>query len=79
MPLKDPDHFRPGLDGLIVERHGMRALLLPEVATDEDWDFQEMAEATCLKAGLPPHAWRDAGTSVLVFRTARVSEAGTND
>jgi len=38
-----------------------------------------MLGTTCLKAGLSRDAWRDPGTRVLVFRTARVSEAGETD
>ena len=32
VPIVDPDAFQPGVDGVIVERNGRRALLLPEVA-----------------------------------------------
>jgi AmmeMemoRadiSam system protein A len=77
VPLADPAAFRPGIDGVIVERGGRRALLLPEVATDQGWGAQEMLEAVCRKAGLPRDAWRDRGTSLQVFRTARVSESRT--
>jgi AmmeMemoRadiSam system protein A len=72
VPLLDPSSFRPGIDGLIVERGHHRGLLLPEVATDHGWGLGEMLEATCWKAGLPHDAWRDAGTRVQLFRTARV-------
>ena len=74
VPLTDPSGFRPGVDGLIVERGGRRGLLLPEVASDAGWGFREMLEATSWKAGLPEDAWRDERTHVFVFRTARVSE-----
>jgi AmmeMemoRadiSam system protein A len=75
VPLQDPSVFQPGIDGVIVERGGRRGLLLPEVATDAGWGTREMLEGTCRKAGLPHDAWRDPGTHVFVFRTARVSEA----
>ena len=74
-PLRDASAFRPGVDGLIVERGDRRGLLLPEVATDQGWGAREMLEATCWKAGLPEDAWRDPETACFVFRTARVSEA----
>lgn len=76
VPFRDAEAFRPGVDGLIVERGSHRGLLLPEVATDQGWGAIEMLEGTCWKARLPPDAWRDPGTLVLAFRTARVSEAG---
>ena len=74
VPLEDPSAYRPGIDGLIVERAGRRGLLLPEVASDQGWGVEEMLEATSGKAGLPGDAWRDERTHVFVFRTARVSE-----
>lgn len=74
VPLRDQSAFRPGVDGVIVERGDRRGLLLPEVASDQGWGVREMLEATCWKAGLPRDAWRDEPTHLLVFRTARVSE-----
>lgn len=75
IPLVDATAFRPGVDGLIVERDGQRGLLLPEVATESGWGVSEMLDATCWKAGLAGNAWRDPATQILVFRSARVSES----
>jgi AmmeMemoRadiSam system protein A len=75
VPLRDPAAFRPGIDGIIVARDGRRALLLPEVATDQGWGAREMLDAVCEKAGLVGHAWHDPRTRLFVFRTIRVSEA----
>jgi hypothetical protein len=72
--LGDPAAFRPGIDGIIVARDGRRALLLPEVATDQGWGAREMLDAVCEKAGLEGHAWHDQRTRLFVFRTIRVSE-----
>ena len=77
VPLRDPAAFRPGIDGIIVARDGRRALLLPEVATDQGWDAREMLDAACEKAGLEGHAWHDPRTRLFVFRTVRVSEGET--
>lgn len=74
VPLRDPAAFRPGVDGIIVAREGRRALLLPEVATDQGWDARAMLDAVCEKAGLEGHAWHDPRTRLFVFRTVRVSE-----
>jgi uncharacterized protein len=70
-PLDDSDAFQPGLDGVIVERQGHRALLLPQVATDSSWDAAQMFDAVCRKAGLPADAWHDRGTRLSTFRTVR--------
>jgi hypothetical protein len=69
--LEDPTLFRLGVDGIVVERGGRRGLLLPEVASALDDDRVAMLEMTCRKAGLEAGAWRQPGTMVLAFRTAR--------
>lgn len=73
--LTDPRDFRPGIDGVVVERGWQAALLLPEVATELGWDAVHMLEAVCQKAGLPPDAWLDARrgvrTRLYSFRTVR--------
>jgi AmmeMemoRadiSam system protein A len=69
--LDDLATFVPGMDGVIVERGGRRALLLPEVAIDHGWDGARMFEAVSRKAGLHGDAWREGQTRRLVFRTIR--------
>ncbi len=71
VPLGSPDAFRPGIDGLIMEQEGRRALFLPEVATMMGWGTVEMLSALARKAGLAPDAWRRPGTRLFVFRTVR--------
>jgi AmmeMemoRadiSam system protein A len=71
VPLDDPMTFRPGIDGLLVERGFERGLLLPEVATENGFDREAMLRATCGKAGLSADAWRDRATHVSAFRTRR--------
>jgi AmmeMemoRadiSam system protein A len=74
--IADPLSFRLGVDGIVVERHGRRGLLLPEVAAMVG-DRVEMLEIACRKAALPPAAWRDPGTAVYVFRTERFEGPAT--
>ena len=66
-----PDAVQIGRHGLIVSGRGRRGLLLPQVATDRDWTPTQFLDHTCIKAGLPAHAWRDADTTVSAF-TAEV-------
>lgn len=70
-PLADPTAFRPGIDGIVIERGGRRGLLLPEVAGMLPPGHDAMLAAVCRKAGLPTDAWRDPRTTLLVFRTCR--------
>jgi AmmeMemoRadiSam system protein A len=67
VPLADPRDLVPGRDGVIVERGGRRALLLPQVAPENGWDGPTFLAAVCRKAGLPAEAWRDRETRLLVF------------
>lgn len=47
-----------GRDGLIVSRGSLAGLLLPQVAAEYGWDRDTFLSQTCVKAGLPPSAWR---------------------
>ena len=53
-----PDAFSVGEHGLVVEEGGRRGLLLPQVATEWGWTAEQFLRQTCVKAGLPPDAWR---------------------
>jgi len=53
-----PDAIEIGRHGLLITQHGHRGLLLPQVAADRHWTPTTFLEQTCLKAGLPPDAWR---------------------
>lgn len=64
--ISDPKTIIVGRDGLIVERGRRRGLLLPQVATEHQWDAETFLAQTCLKAKLPPDAWR-TGARVLRF------------
>jgi AmmeMemoRadiSam system protein A len=66
-PLRDASEWQLGRDGLIVSRGMRRGVLLPQVASDHGWDFETFLGQTCVKAGLPPDAWRDPDTRVEVF------------
>ena len=65
--IASPDDIVVGTHGLIVELGTRRGLLLPQVATDNGWDRVEFLESTCLKAGVPPDAWRDPETRLYAF------------
>ena len=56
-----------GRDGLIVSRGRYAGLLLPQVATEYGWDLHAFLEQTCMKAGLPPSAWRSSDTRIERF------------
>jgi AmmeMemoRadiSam system protein A len=57
--VHDLDEIEIGRHGLIAEHGSQRGLLLPQVAVEHGWDRDAFLDHTCLKAGLPPGAWRD--------------------
>jgi MEMO1 family protein len=61
------DELVVGTHGLVVERGPHRGLLLPQVATEAEWDADTFLGYTCEKAGLPRNAWRDPETKIFVF------------
>lgn len=67
------DEIEVGRHGLIVERGYRRGLLLPQVATERDWDVETFLVQTCLKAGLPEDAWRN-GARIWIFEAQVFSE-----
>ncbi len=54
---RDPGAIVIGRHGLVAEQGPRRGLLLPQVATEWDWNVEQFLRQTCLKAGLDPDAW----------------------
>jgi len=53
-----PSEVEIGRHGLVISQGARRGLLLPQVPVEHGWDRHTFLEQTCLKAGLPPDAWR---------------------
>jgi AmmeMemoRadiSam system protein B/AmmeMemoRadiSam system protein A len=67
-PIASPQEYSPGLEGIVLEQDGKRAVFLPQVPTLAGWDREQTLTALAKKAGLPPDAWRQ-GARLSVFRT----------
>lgn len=67
VPVNDVEEIEVGRDGLIVTRGNRAGLLLPQVATDYDWDRDTFLRQTCIKAGLPPDCWRSPDCRIEKF------------
>ena len=65
---RDPAKLVIGRDGLLVRRGSAVGVLLPQVATEHGLSAEAFLAASCRKAGLAPHAWREPGTQVLTFQ-----------
>jgi AmmeMemoRadiSam system protein A len=71
--VEDISEIEVGKDGLYL-RKGMRSgLLLPQVATEQGWDRDGFLSHTCLKAGLPPDAWK-SGAEIYRFQAQIFSD-----
>lgn len=58
----DPREIELGRHGIVIESGLARGLLLPQVAIEWQWDSITFVSQTCVKAGLPPDAWRRGAT-----------------
>ena len=67
------EEIRAGIHGVVVSHGNARGLLLPQVATERNWDHLRLLEETCKKAGLSPGAWR-RGAKIEVFTAEVFSE-----
>jgi hypothetical protein len=65
--IKGPSEIEIGRDGLYIIKGPFHGVLLPQVATECGWDVNTFLEQTCLKAGLPPNAWRSPETKIYAF------------
>ncbi len=65
--IKKVEEVEVGKHGLLLTRGHHRGLLLPQVATEQGWDRDTFLTHTCLKAGLPPEAWKDPRTIIEIF------------
>jgi len=71
-PIASANDFVPGAHGIILEKHGRRAVFLPEVAAEQGWTRGETLSALCVKAGLPEQAWQ-SDAHFAIFHTAILS------
>ena len=61
VPIR-PEEVEVGRHGLMVAQGRTRGLLLPQVPVEQGWDRETFIDQTCVKAGLPPSAWRHGAT-----------------
>ncbi|MGA2400099.1 MAG: AmmeMemoRadiSam system protein A [Syntrophobacteraceae bacterium] len=65
--ISKPSEIEIGKHGLLIRKGFASGLLLPQVATEHNWDREQFLEWTCRKAGLPEKAWKSKSTEVYVF------------
>jgi AmmeMemoRadiSam system protein B/AmmeMemoRadiSam system protein A len=65
--IRDVNEIQVGKHGIYIKKGWSSGLLLPQVATEYDWDRQTFLEHTCQKAGLPSNAWKEKDTEIYIF------------
>ncbi len=72
--IEDVKEVEVGRHGLYIVKGLNRGVLLPQVATEQGWDRETFLAHTCLKAGLPPDAWKE-GADIYTFTADVFSES----
>ena len=72
--VKSLDEIVVGRDGLMIQKGFYSGLLLPQVPTEYGWDKKTYLEHLCLKAGLPPTAYKDKDVIIYKFTALVFSE-----
>lgn len=61
------EEFEIGMHGLVIDYHGHRGLLLPQVAVEHRWNKTDFLSALCQKARLPDRSWELPETRLFRF------------
>jgi AmmeMemoRadiSam system protein A len=65
--IADVKQIEVGVHGIYLKRGTCSGLLLPQVATECNWDRTTFLEHTCVKAGLAKDAWKEEQTEIYIF------------
>jgi len=74
-PLADWKQIELGRDGIMIRKGDHEAVFLPEVATELQCTRAEFWQQLCLKAGLPPEAYKEKDAELFVFTAQAFAEA----
>ncbi len=65
--INNPEQIIAGKHGLLIKKGFYQGLLLPQVATDYNWDRIQFLEQTCYKAGLGKNCYKEKGVEIFIF------------
>jgi uncharacterized protein (TIGR00296 family) len=65
--ISNINEIEVGKHGLMMIKGPYSGLLLPQVATQYNWDRKTFLSETCQKAGLSANAWKDDDTEIYIF------------
>jgi AmmeMemoRadiSam system protein A len=72
--ITGPTDLEVGRDGVVVQQGWHRGTLLPVVALEHGWTAEELLRHTCLKAGLPPGAWKEPDAVLEAYSAEELTE-----
>jgi AmmeMemoRadiSam system protein A len=75
MPIANYEQIEIGKHGLVLDEPGIRALLLPQVAVENNFDLPGFLTALCEKAGIAPFEWKNRQLNIKVFTAIVFSES----
>jgi AmmeMemoRadiSam system protein A len=73
-PVKDINNIKVSRHGLLIKKGFNQGLLLPQVATEYNWNRKTFLQHTCLKAGLNKDCWKQQDTQIFLFEAEVFSE-----
>lgn len=76
--INNIDEIKAGRHGLFIKKGFNQGLLLPQVATDYNWDRTQFLKETCHKAGLTENAWQDKNCEIYIFSATVFNEDDLN-
>lgn len=74
-PREYPEKIKIGEDGLIVDGAFGSGLLLPQVATENNFNAQTFLNCLCQKAGMGFSCWKDLNNKISKFQAEVFSES----
>jgi AmmeMemoRadiSam system protein A len=74
-PVAGAEEIVLGRHGVLMTKGGHSAVFLPQVATEQGWDREELLDNLCYKAGLSPSARHSSDVRFYVFEGRIFEEA----
>ncbi|MCD6235341.1 MAG: AmmeMemoRadiSam system protein A [Candidatus Marinimicrobia bacterium] len=74
VPVDSKEKITPGKHGVVLKQGFRQAVFLPQVASEQGWDRDEMLTHLSMKAGLNPQAYHDRNTEFFIFTADVFSE-----
>jgi AmmeMemoRadiSam system protein A len=73
--IKDIEEIKIGRHGILIKKGFDQGLLLPQVATENNFNRKSFLEHTCLKAGLDRNCYKDKNCEIHIFSATVFREA----